>query len=80
MQAATLIANVAVSADLEEIMKLREDNGKLKNELQTLESNHNKVNEEFKSLTGLHYQWKLACFWSINQSRQLALKFDKINQ
>ena len=38
------------------------------------------MNEEFKSLSRLHYQWKLVCLWSVDQSRQLALEFDKIDQ
>ena len=79
-QAATSTKNITASTDLEEMVKLREDNVKLKNELQTLQSNHDKVNEEFKSLLGLHYQWKLACLWSVDCSKQLALEFDKMDQ
>ena len=45
-----------------------------------LNKRNDKVNEEFKSLSGLHYQWKLACLWSVDQSRQLALEFDKIDE
>ena len=47
------------------MVKLQEDNAKLKQELQTLQSNHDKLDKEFKSLTGLHYQLKLACLWTV---------------
>ena len=82
-----LVTKVAASttndkafADIEEMVKLQEDNAKLKQELQTLQSNHNKLNEEFKALTGLHYQWKLACLWSVDRNRQLALEFERIEE
>ena len=77
---AALTANVQASTHEEEMLKLQEENAKLKEELQTLQSNHDKLDEEFKSLTGLHYQLKLACLWTVDQTRQLALEFDKIDQ
>ena len=64
-QVVTSTANTATSADLEEMVKFQEENGKFKIKLQILQSNHNKVNEEFKSLSRLHYQWKLACLWQL---------------
>ena len=73
-------ANDRAFADIEEMVKLQEHNTKLKQELQTLQSNHGKLNEEFKSLTRLHYQWKLACLWFVDQNRQLALEFERIDQ
>ena len=63
-----LTSNDQAFADIEEMVKLQKDNAKLKQELQTLESNHEKFNEEFKSLTGLHYQLKLACLWTVDQN------------
>ena len=62
------------------MVKLQEGNAKLKQELQTLQSNHDKLDEEFKSLTGLHYHLKLACLWTVDQNQQLALEFDRIDQ
>ena len=50
-----LTANVQASTHVEEMVKLQEENAKLKEELQTLQSNHDKLDDEFKSLTGLHY-------------------------
>ena len=47
-EVAALTANDQASADIEEMIKLQEDNAKLKQELQTLQSNHDKLNEEFK--------------------------------
>ena len=79
-EVAALTANDQASADTEGMVKLQEDNAKLKQELQTLQSNHDKLNEEFKSLTGVHYQLKLACLWTVNQNRQLALEFERIDQ
>ena len=79
-QATISTTNIETSASLEEMVKLREDNERFKNELQTLQRNHDKVNEEFKSLLELHYQWKLACLWSVDRNRQLAMESDKINQ
>ena len=38
------------------------------------------IDDEFKSLTGLHYQLKLTCLWIVDRNRQLALKFDMIDQ
>ena len=64
---AALTANDQASTDIKEMVKLEEDNAKLKQELQTLQSNHDKLNEEFKSLTGLHYQLKLVCLWTVDQ-------------
>ena len=52
---AALTANVQASTHVEERIKLQEENAKLKEELQTLQSNHDKLDDEFKSLTGLHY-------------------------
>ena len=77
---AALITNVQASTYVEEMVKLQEENAKLKEELQTLQSNHDKFDDEFKSLTGLHYQLKLACLWTVDQNRQLALEFDRIDQ
>ena len=54
-EVAALTANDQAFADIEEIVKLQEDNAKLKKEFQTLQSNHDKLNKEFKSLIGLHY-------------------------
>ena len=54
-EVAASIKNDQAFADIEEMVKLQEDNAKLKQELQTLQSNHDKLNEEFKSLTGLYY-------------------------
>ena len=48
-------ANNQASTNIEEMIKLQEDNEKLKQELQILQSNHDKLNEKFKSLTRLHY-------------------------
>ena len=79
-EVAALTANVQASTYVEEMIKLQEENAKLKQELQTLQSNHDKLNDEFKSLTGLHYQLKLACLWTVDRNRQLALKFDRIDQ
>ena len=79
-EVAALTANVQASTDIKEMVKLQEDNAKLKQELQTLQSNHEKFDEEFKSLTGLHYQLKPACLWTVDRNRQLALEFDKIDQ
>ena len=79
-EVAALIANDQASTDIEEMVKLQEDNAKLKQELQTLQSNHGKLDEEFKSLTGLHYQLKLACLWTMDRNRQLALEFERIDQ
>ena len=67
-EVASSTANDQAFADIEEMVKLQEDNAKLKQELQTLQSNHDKLNEEFKSLIGLHYQWKLACLWSVDRN------------
>ena len=75
-----LTANVQASTDIEEMVKLQEDNAKLKQELQTLQSNHDKLDEEFKSSIGLHYQLKLTCLWTVDRNRQLALEFDRIDQ
>ena len=80
MEMAALTANVQASTHIEETVKLQKENAKLKEELQTLQSNHDKLDDEFKSLTRLHYQLKLACLWTVNQNRQLALEFDKIDQ
>ena len=77
---AALTANVQASTHVEEMVKLQEENAKLKQELQTLQSNHDKLDNEFKSLTGLHYQLKLACLWTVDRNRQLALEFDRIDQ
>ena len=63
---AALTTNDQASTDIEEMVKLQEDNAKLKQELQTLQSNHDKLDEEFKSLIGLHYQMKLACLWTVD--------------
>ena len=52
---AALTTNDQASTDIEEMVKLQKDNAKLKQELQILQSNHDKLDEEFKSLTGLHY-------------------------
>ena len=76
---AALTANVQASTHVEEMVKLQEENAKLKEELQTLQSNHDKLDDEFKSLTGLYYQLKLACLWTVDRSRQLALEFDRID-
>ena len=54
-EVAALTANVQDSTDVQEMVKLQEENAKLKEELQTLQSNHDKLNDEFKSLIGLHY-------------------------
>ena len=62
------------------MVKLQEDNAKLKQELQTLQSIHDKLDKEFKSLIGLHYQLKLACLWTVDRNRQLALEFERIDQ
>ena len=78
-EVAALTANDQASMDIEEMVKLQEDNAKLKQELQTLQSNHDKLDEEFKSLTGLHYQLKLAYLWTVDQNRQLALEFERID-
>ena len=75
-----LTANVQASTHVEEIVKLQEENAKLKEELQTLHSSHDKLDEEFKSLTKLHYQLKFACLWTVDQTRQLVLEFDRIDQ
>ena len=66
MEVAMLTANDQASTDIEKMVKLQEDNAKLKKELQTLQSNHDKLNEEFKSLIGLYYQLKLACLWTVD--------------
>ena len=79
-QVAALTANVQAPTHVEEMLKLQEENAKLKEDLQTLQSNQVKLDEEFKSLTGLHYQLKLACLWTVDRSRQLALEFDRIDQ
>ena len=76
---AALTANDQASTDIEEMVKLQEDNAKLKQELQTLQSNRDKLNKEFKSLTRLHYQLKLACLWTMDRNRQLALEFERID-
>ena len=76
---AALTANVQASTHVEEMVKLQEENAKLKEELQTLQSNHDKLDDESKSLTGLHYQLKLACLWTVDRNRQLALEFDRID-
>ena len=76
----TLTANEQASTDIEEMVKLQENNAKLKQELQTLQSNHDKFDKEFKSLTGLHYQLKLACLWTVDRNQQLALEFERIDQ
>ena len=76
-EVATSTANDQAFADIEEMIKLQEDNAKLKQELQTLQSNHDKLN---KSLIGLHYQWKLACLWTVDRNQQLALEFQRIDQ
>ena len=60
-EVAALTANVQASTHVDEMVKLQEENAKLKKELQTLQSNHDKLDNEFKSLIGLHYQLKLAC-------------------
>ena len=73
-------ANDQASVDIEEMVKLQENNAKLKQEFQTLQSNHDKLIKEFKSLTGLHYQLKLACLWTVDRNRQLALEFERIDQ
>ena len=78
-QVAALTANVQAPTQVEEMLKLQEENVKLKEDLQTLQSNQAKLDEEFKSLTGLHYQLKLACLWIVDRSRQLALEFDRID-
>ena len=52
---AALTANVQASIHVEEMVKLQEENVKMKEELQTLQSNHDKLDDEFKSLTRLHY-------------------------
>ena len=52
---AALTANVQASIHVEEMVKLQEENAKLKQELQTLQSNHDKLDDEFNSLTRLHY-------------------------
>ena len=54
-EVAALTANVQASTHVEEMVKLQEENAKLKEELQTLQSTHDKLDDEFKSLTGLHY-------------------------
>ena len=77
---AALTANVQAPTHVEEMAKLQEENAKLKEKLQTLQSNHDKLDDEFKSLTGLHYQLKLACLWTVDRNRQLALEFDRIDQ
>ena len=77
---AALTANVQASTHVEEMVKLQEENAKLKEELQTLQSNYDRLDDEFKSLTGLHYQLKLACLWTVDRNRQLALEFNRINQ
>ena len=79
-QVAALTTNVQAPTHVEEMLKLQEENAKLKEDLQTLQSNQDKLDEEFKSLTGLHYQLKLACLWTVDRSRQLALEFDRIDQ
>ena len=79
-QVAALTANVQAPTHVEEMLKLQEENAKLKEDLQTLQSNQAKLDEEFKSLTGLHYQLKLTCLWTVDQSRQLVLEFDRIDQ
>ena len=79
-EVAALTANVQASTHVEEMVKLQEENAKLKQELQTLQSNHDKLDDEFKSLTGLHYQLKFACLWTVDRNRQLALEFDRIDQ
>ena len=65
---ATLTANVQASTHVEEMVKLQEEIAKLKQELQTFQSNHDKLDDEFKSLTGLHYQLKLALLWIVHQN------------
>ena len=79
-EVAALTTNVQASTNIEEMVKLQEDNAKLKQELQTLQTNHDKLDEEFKSLTGLHYQLKFACLWTVDRNRQLALEFERIDQ
>ena len=79
-EVAALTANDQAFVDIEEMVKLQEDNAMLKQELQTLQSNHDKFNEEFKSSTRLHYQLKLACLWTMDRNRQLALEFERIDQ
>ena len=54
-EVAALTTNDQASAGIEEMIKLQEDNAKIKKELQTLQSNHDKFNEELKSLIRLHY-------------------------
>ena len=68
MEMAALTANVQASTHVEEMVKLQEENAKLKEELQTLQSNHDKLDDDFKSLTWLHYQLKLACLWTMDQN------------
>ena len=77
MEMAALTANVQASTHVEEMVKLQEENAKLKEELQTFQSNHDKLDDEFKSLIRLHYQLKLACLWTVDRNRQLALEFDR---
>ena len=79
-EVAALTANFQAPTHVEEMLKLQEENAKLKEDLQTLQSNQAKLDKEFKSLTGLHYQLKLACLWTMDRSRQLALEFDRIDQ
>ena len=79
MEVVTLTANDQDFADMEEMVKLQEDNAKLKQELQTLQSHHDKPSKEFKSLIGLHYQLKLSCLWTVDRNRQLALEFERID-
>ena len=69
MEMAALTTNVQASTHVEEMVKLQEENAKLKEELQTLQSIHDKLDDEFKSLTGLRYQLKLACLWTMDRSR-----------
>ena len=67
-EVAALTANVQAPIHVEEMLKLQEENAKLKKDLQILQSNQAKLDEEFKSLIGLHYQLKLACLWTVDRS------------